>query len=147
MTARILLVAGALLAALGVGLGAFGAHWLEARLEQWYPLPEDSSRMRDVWEVAVRYQMYHAFGILVTGLLALWRSTRGLLTAGGLFVMGTAIFSGCLYALVLTGVRLLGAVVPLGGVLLITGWIVLACTIRSPAATVPERPLSGGDCP
>jgi len=108
---------GTLLAGLAVGLGAFGAHGLRQVLS-----PEDLA----TFEIGVRYQMYHALALLAVG----WASTRlesGALTAAGwLFVIGIALFSGSLYALVLTGQRWLGAVTPIGGVAFLAGWVLLA---------------------
>ena len=110
-------VAGALSAAVAVMLGAFAAHGLRGRLT-----PELAS----TFEVAVRYQMYHALGLLAVA----WVSARwpgGATSAAGiLFVVGTLIFSGSLYLLVLTGHRWLGAITPLGGLAFIAGWLLLA---------------------
>ncbi|MDE0394421.1 MAG: DUF423 domain-containing protein [Gammaproteobacteria bacterium] len=111
---RTFLIAGSLLALLSVGLGAFGAHALASRLS-----PADL----DTFEVAVRYQMYHALALLGLG-LAFERSPGVLGTwAGWVFIAGTLVFSGSLYVLVLTGMRWLGAVTPLGGLALIGGWL------------------------
>lgn len=107
---------GALLALVGVAAGAFGAHGLKSRLE-----PD----MLAVFEVGVRYHMYHALALLA----AAWAWTRwpgSLVTASGwLFVAGIVIFSGSLYLLSLTGVRWLGAITPLGGVAFMAGWACL----------------------
>ena len=111
---RTFLIAGSLLALLSVGLGAFGAHALASRLS-----PSDL----DTFEVAVRYQMYHALALLVLVLaLERWPGVLGT-WAGWMFIAGTLIFSGSLYVLVLTGPRWLGAVTPLGGLALIGGWL------------------------
>ena len=108
---------GALSGAIAVGAGAFGAHALRARLEP---------RMLEVFETAVRYQMYHALALLATAWVAS-RFPGSLVTASGwLFVAGTLFFSGSLYAMVFSGVRALGAITPIGGVLFIAGWICLA---------------------
>ena len=108
---------GAVSALLAVALGAFGAHALRGRL---------SAEMLSVFEVGVRYHMYHALALLAVG----WASTRwpvGPVTAAGwLFVAGTVIFSGSLYLLCLTGARWLGAITPLGGLALLLGWGALA---------------------
>lgn len=106
---------GAVLAGLAVVLGAFGVHSLAA------VLPAD--RMT-VWETAVRFEMYHALGLLAVG--ALRPRTR---LAPLLLLLGTVIFSGSLYLLVVTGVDLLGAVTPLGGLLQIAGWALLAWSL------------------
>ena len=124
-TGRMLLMLGAGMGALGVTLGAFGAHALEGYLAVQTPDSSTTARMMATWEVAVRYQMYHAVALLVVGVWASFQPSRALVIAGLAFVLGVMIFSGCLYALVLTGVKVLGAIVPIGGVLLIIGWLAL----------------------
>ncbi len=109
----------ALALALAVGLGAFGAHGLRGRLDA-YSL--------GIWEKAVFYHVVHALGILVAPLLA----RAGLASPGTawwaclLLALGILFFSGSLYLLAVTGIRWLGAITPLGGVLFIAGWITLA---------------------
>jgi uncharacterized membrane protein YgdD (TMEM256/DUF423 family) len=111
---------GALLAALSVALGAFGAHGLRNTLS-----PEDLA----TFETGVRYQMYHALALLaVAWAHAHWEAPL-VQVAGWLFVIGIVIFSGSLYTLVLTGQRWLGAVTPLGGAALIAAWAVLAWSV------------------
>jgi uncharacterized membrane protein YgdD (TMEM256/DUF423 family) len=114
---RIFFALGCASALLAVGLGAFAAHGLKSRLA-----PE----MLAVFEVGVRYHMYHALALLAVG----WASTRwpgaAASTAGWLFVAGTLLFSGSLYALAATGVRGLGAITPVGGLAFIAGWACLA---------------------
>jgi uncharacterized membrane protein YgdD (TMEM256/DUF423 family) len=114
---RLYFAAGALSAFIGVAGGAFGAHALKTRL---------SPDMLAVFEVGVRYQMYHAFALLACA----WAATRWPGTfvgaAAALFVAGTLIFSGSLYALALTGARWLGAITPLGGLAFLAGWLCLA---------------------
>ena len=126
MTGRVWLITGAVLGGTGVALGAFGAHALRSALPDLAPTVEEQQRLLDVWETAVRYQMYHALAIIVAGLLMRSSRTRLLPAAGCCFLFGVAIFSGLLYALVLTGVKLLGAIVPIGGTALIIGWLLLA---------------------
>lgn len=108
---------GALLAFVGVALGAFGAHALRSSL---------SAADLAIFETGVRYQMYHAVALLGVA----WAWTRwpggGITAAGWLFVAGIVVFSGSLYALVLTGQRWLGAVTPLGGLCFLAGWACLA---------------------
>jgi uncharacterized membrane protein YgdD (TMEM256/DUF423 family) len=108
---------GSLSGLIAVAAGAFGAHSLRDRL---------STDLLPVFETGVRYQMYHALALL----FAAWATSRwpGPLTAmaGWLFVAGTLIFSGSLYALSLSGLRWLGAITPLGGVAFIAGWLCLA---------------------
>jgi uncharacterized membrane protein YgdD (TMEM256/DUF423 family) len=113
---RTFLALGALSAAISVAAGAFGAHALKARL---------SPDLLAVFETGARYEMYHALG-LVAAAWATTRSPAAAAWAGWLFVAGTVLFSGSLYALALSGVRALGAVTPFGGVAFIAGWIALA---------------------
>jgi uncharacterized membrane protein YgdD (TMEM256/DUF423 family) len=112
---RTFLALGALMAGLAVAAGAFGAHGLRNRL---------SPEMLAVFETGVRYQMYHALGLLAVA----WAATRwpGAATAGWLFVAGIVVFSGSLYVLALSGVKWLGAVTPLGGLCFLAGWAALA---------------------
>lgn len=118
---RLFFVLGALSAFCSVAAGAFGAHALRERLTPQYLA---------VFETAARYQMYHGLALLAVG----WAASRwpGTLTqwAGWLFVAGTVLFSGSLYALALTGVRWLGAITPLGGVAFLAGWLCLILTAR-----------------
>ncbi len=101
----------------GVAAGAFGAHALKTRLQ-----PD----MLAVFETAARYQMYHAMAIVCLGLLSS-RIDQSLLQVSGFSLLGgTLLFSGSLYALVLTGNRSLGAITPIGGALLIFGWLMLS---------------------
>jgi uncharacterized membrane protein YgdD (TMEM256/DUF423 family) len=126
MDARMTLVLGALLAGLGVAAGAFGAHWLKGELaRRGLSLAEQHDQLA-VWDVAVRYQMYHALGLLALGLWGSQVASGPLRWASVLFVVGVVIFSGCLYALVLSGVKILGAIVPLGGTAMIVGWVFVA---------------------
>jgi uncharacterized membrane protein YgdD (TMEM256/DUF423 family) len=117
---------GAWLAALAVGVGAFGAHWLRQQVPAWYPQPEVADRMLETWEVGVRYQMYSAVGLILAGLWGSQEAGRRVRLVSMLFLLGTAIFSGGLYLLVLTGQRFLGAVVPVGGIFMIAAWSLFA---------------------
>ena len=114
------------MAGLAVGAGAFGAHWLKSELPRRGLAIEEQHRLLEVWDVAVRYQMYHALGLIAIGLLGQRQSNRFLRWAGLLFLAGVFIFCGCLYALVLSGVKVLGAIVPVGGFAMIGGWVCLA---------------------
>jgi uncharacterized membrane protein YgdD (TMEM256/DUF423 family) len=112
------IAAGAVLMALAVGMGAFGAHALKGRLDD-YSL--------SVYEKAVFYHFVHALGILMVALLA---RTNAVTPAGEarvawLLFLGVIVFSGSLYALALTGMRVLGAITPIGGLAFIAGWILL----------------------
>lgn len=119
---RLFVIIGALSGGLSVAAGAFGAHALRARVEP---------RLLEVFETAARYQMYHALALLGVAWIA-GRVPGSLNTAAGwLFVAGTVLFSGSLYAMTFTGIRALGAITPLGGVCFIAGWVCLALTARS----------------
>jgi uncharacterized membrane protein YgdD (TMEM256/DUF423 family) len=116
---RTFLLLGSVFGFLGVAFGAFGAHALRARL---------SAEMLGVFETGVRYQMYHVFAVLlVAAAIGKVGNARLLVIAGWLFVAGIVLFSGSLYALALTGSRGLGAITPVGGLLFLAGWAVLAC--------------------
>ena len=120
MTAITWLRIGAILGALGVILGAFGAHGLKERLDA-YSL--------DIFETAVRYQMYHVPALLAVGLLdVVGRGGFALNLAGWSFTLGILVFSGSLYLLSVLGsqYRWLGAITPIGGLFLIIGWVALA---------------------
>jgi uncharacterized membrane protein YgdD (TMEM256/DUF423 family) len=116
---RTFLLLAALSGGISVAAGAFGAHALKARL---------APDLLAVFETGARYQMFHALAIVA----AAWAASRGAgavgaaTWAGWLFVAGTVLFSGSLYALALTGVRALGAVTPFGGVAFLAGWLALA---------------------
>lgn len=113
------IIAGAVNAAIAVAFGAFGAHALKEKL---------SAHYLAVWETAVQYQMFHALGLIAIGIL-MSSSLIGPITqlnwAGYLLLAGTIIFSGSLYVLSLTGIGVLGAITPIGGVAFIAGWIML----------------------
>lgn len=117
---------GALSAGLAVAAGAFGAHALRARIEP---------RLLEVFETGARYQMYHALALLAVAWLLDRvadpqqpdsRAARAATIAGWAFIAGTVLFSGSLYAMAFTGIRVLGAITPLGGVAFLTGWASLA---------------------
>jgi uncharacterized membrane protein YgdD (TMEM256/DUF423 family) len=124
-TAKLFILLGALAGALGVALGAFGAHALKARL---------SAEMLAIWQTAVQYHFWHALALVTIGIviaLALPGSTA-LRWAGWLMVAGLVLFSGSLYALAFTGARWLGAVTPFGGTAWIAAWLLFAwAAIRS----------------
>ncbi|KAB2833373.1 MAG: DUF423 domain-containing protein [Candidatus Brocadia sp.] len=117
---RAFFIIGALSAGVGVAAGAFGAHGLKTRL---------SPEMLSVFEVGVRYQMYHAFALMATA----WAQTRwpsSLVVVGGwLFVIGISLFSGSLYLLSLSGMHWPGAITPLGGLTFLAGWVCLAWSV------------------
>lgn len=106
----------AVLGFVGVGLGAFGAHGLKSRV---------SPEMLAIWQTGVLYHLVHAVALLGVGVLVERVSSSAVSVAGWAFTAGVLIFSGSLYALVLSGVRVLGAVTPLGGVAFLVGWAAL----------------------
>jgi uncharacterized membrane protein YgdD (TMEM256/DUF423 family) len=108
-----LVALGALNAAIAVAAGAFAAHGLRDRLE---------ARALEIFETAARYQMYHALAMVLAGVL----TVRGAATAGWLFQAGILVFSGSLYALALSDIKVLGAITPLGGLAFLAGWLWLA---------------------
>jgi len=112
-----LLFFSAILGLLAVAAGAFGSHALKSRLAQ---------DQLVIFEVAARYQMYHALAIGLALFAAAVLSSDLATCAGWIFVVGTLIFSGSLYLLVFTGLKTFGAVTPMGGVLLLIGWFCLA---------------------
>jgi uncharacterized membrane protein YgdD (TMEM256/DUF423 family) len=106
------------LAALAMLLGAFGAHGLKAKLT-----PE----MMAVYQTAVQYHMWHALGLAMVGLASLHWPDLGLLRwSGWLMVLGIVLFSGSLYVLALTEVKVLGAITPFGGLAFIAAWLTFA---------------------
>jgi uncharacterized membrane protein YgdD (TMEM256/DUF423 family) len=128
---RTFLLIGALAGFIGVALGAFGAHGLRSRL---------SADMLSVFETGVRYQMYHALAILIVALAAARLDGWLIRAAGWLFTGGIVLFSGSLYALALSGITVLGAVTPIGGLAFLAGWACLAIAALA-LAGVPIRPL------
>jgi uncharacterized membrane protein YgdD (TMEM256/DUF423 family) len=110
---------GAVFMALAVGMGAFGAHALKERLDE-YSL--------SVYEKAVFYHFFHAMGILIVSLLARTGAVNAVAEARAAWLMaiGIVLFSGSLYALAISGTRALGAITPLGGVAFIAAWLLLA---------------------
>jgi uncharacterized membrane protein YgdD (TMEM256/DUF423 family) len=128
MTPTRWIAVGAVLGAIGVALGAYGAHGLDKQLVAWGYAGDELAKRLANHETAVRYQMWHALAIVLVGVAMLSRPAPLWNAAAGLMLAGVLIFSGCLYGLVLTGpsFRWLGAVVPIGGVSLIIGWVLLA---------------------
>lgn len=110
---------GSVFLAVAVGIGAFGAHGLKDRLSEYAML---------VYEKAVFYHFIHALGLLIVGVLAKTGnlSLSGSNRIGWLFSIGIVVFSGSLYALAISGVRVLGAITPVGGIAFIAAWLMLA---------------------
>lgn len=117
---RLWLLLGAGYGFIAVALGAFGAHALKQKL------PAD---LLVVWRTAVEYQFYHSLALLLLGILARQLPAVSFNAAGACFAAGVLLFSGSLYALALSGVRVLGAVTPVGGLLLLAGWALLGWSV------------------
>lgn len=117
---KIFIVAGSILGALGVITGAFGAHALKNLLEKYGRL--------DTYETAVKYHIYHAIALILTGIILNLKPTsvKSLEWAGYSFITGLIVFSGSLYILCLSGNTWWGRVTPVGGLFLIAGWALLA---------------------
>lgn len=120
MNSRWILAAGGLLVALATLSGAFGAHALQTRL---------TPDRLDIYETAVRYQFYHALGLLAIGVVARTSELPLLRWAAILIVAGILLFSGSIYALSFGAPRALGVITPIGGLSLIAGWIVFAVAV------------------
>lgn len=121
------LITGILFASISVILGAFGAHALKQVLE--------ATNQQAVFETAVRYQMYHSFALIATGILAHFFTSGQINLATWFFIIGILLFSGSLYAMVAlkiegrVGLGGLGILTPIGGVFFILGWIMLLLTV------------------
>ncbi len=103
---------------IAVGLGAFGAHGLQGKLTE---------RMLEIYQTGVHYQMVHAIGILIIAIVADRLANPAMLTwAGWAMFLGIVFFSGSLYILSISGVKILGAITPIGGVFFMVGWVLLA---------------------
>ncbi|MCM3773013.1 MULTISPECIES: DUF423 domain-containing protein [Priestia] len=114
---KLFLIIGAINAMLAVGLGAFGAHGLEGKI---------SAKYLEVWKTGVQYQMFHAMGLFVIAFLLSKFPQSSLLTASGwIMFAGIVLFSGSLYVLSTSGIKVLGAITPLGGVAFIVAWILI----------------------
>ena len=115
---KIFVILGSLNAFLAVALGAFGAHGLKSKV---------SVEMLTVWQTGVQYHMFHALGLILIGILIYLLPQIGpLRLSGWLLFAGIVLFSGSLYALVLSGVRALGIVTPIGGISFLLGWLLMA---------------------
>ncbi len=112
-----IIITGAIFAGLAVILGAFGAHGLKTKIS-----PEDLT----IFETGVKYQMYHALGLILIGILGFHFQENTIQLPALLLVIGILVFSGSLYILVLSGLRWMGAITPLGGLAFIAGWLLLA---------------------
>lgn len=113
------IISGAVHGFLAVALGAFGAHALEDILDD-YGL--------GIWNTAIQYQMLHAVALIAVGILmskSLFGEVKKLKTAMICFNLGIVFFSGSLFVLALSGIKVLGAITPIGGVLFLVGWILV----------------------
>lgn len=111
------IIIGAINAFLAVALGAFGAHGLEGRVEQKY---------LEIWKTGVTYQMFHATGLLIVGVLLGRFPANALLSwSGWMMLIGIILFSGSLYVMTLTKISILGAITPLGGLAFLAAWILI----------------------
>ena len=117
---RSLIQLGATFMFFGVAFGAFGAHALKDRL---------TTDQLAIWHTAVQYQLIHGLALLFIALLPIDRLSK---LVGNLFAAGILIFSGSLYALAVSGVKILGAITPLGGLCFLGGWLILAIKIGKP---------------
>ena len=115
-----LIVTGSIFAALSVLFGSFGAHGLKARL---------SFEYLAIFDTAVRYQMYHALGLVLMGISGFHLPNYLIYLPSYFLIFGTVIFSGTLITLVLTDLKWLGAITPIGGLSLIIGWLLFAYNI------------------
>ncbi len=114
-------MSGAILGMLGVGFGAFGAHAFK-------PMLEASGRF-DTFETGIKYMFYHALALILVGILAKDIQSKLLIYSGYGFLFGAVIFSGSLLILCFSGIKMMGAVAPIGGTLMIIGWFLLFLSI------------------
>jgi len=114
---RTILISGAIFMALSVLLGAFGAHALKTRLT-----PE----MMQIYQIGVEYQFYHAMGLLFTGIIGFQINSKWVSRSAIFLGIGIILFSGSLYLIALSGIKAIGAITPIGGLLFVAGWISLA---------------------
>ena len=119
-TAKLFLSLGSISGALAVMIGAFGAHGLKEKL---------SAEMLAIYKTGVEYHFYHTLALLAVGLVALHFQSKWLTASGWSMFAGIVIFSGSLYALSISGVKVLGAITPIGGLCFIAGWILLALAV------------------
>jgi len=117
---------GSVFGGVAVAAGAFGAHGLKDHL---------SSEALAWWQTGAQYQLAHALALVLVGIVAERRRSRAIEVAGTCFGLGIVLFSGSLFALALSGVRMLGAITPFGGLLLLAGWVALALAARTPRTT------------
>ncbi|HJF68929.1 DUF423 domain-containing protein [Staphylococcus kloosii] len=112
---KLFIILGALNALMSVATGAFGAHGLEGKL---------SDKYMSVWEKATTYQMYHGLGLIALGIIS-GTTSMNVNWSGWLLFGGIVFFSGSLYILALTQIKILGAITPIGGLMFLAGWLLL----------------------
>lgn len=117
---KLFMILGIINGFVAVALGAFGAHGLEGKL---------SEKMLGVWDKAVTYQMFHTVALLVTGLLFMKIQSGSIVWAGWMFFIGILLFSGSLYLYSTTGIKGLAMITPIGGVVFLTGWVMLGYAV------------------
>ena len=117
---KTIIMTAAILLALAVAIGAFGAHGLKAH---------HSEAMLQTWKTGVEYHFYHSLGLLIIGVLSVLMPSNLLNWSAAFLYAGIILFSGSLYILALTGIRWLGAITPLGGISFIAGWMFLAVAV------------------
>ncbi len=134
-SSKVLLVVGMIMAGLAVVIGAFGAHGLSMMITEVSKGSTDveainrhAKRLAN-WDTGSTYQMYHAFGLIVAGLICNRSNQKFCTIAGWLFLTGIVLFSGSLYAITLSGQTWPGRIAPLGGSAFIIGWILLAIAV------------------
>ena len=120
-THKLFITLGSINALLAVMLGAFGAHALKSRL---------TAELMVIYQTGIQYHFYHAFGLILIGIIAMHFPGSVLLKwSGWVMVTGIVLFSGSLYVLALTNIRWLGAITPIGGLAFIIAWLVLIVAI------------------
>jgi len=117
---RVFFVTASLMGLLAVAFGAFGAHLLKAHL---------GADQLSTFDIGVRYQMYHAIALLAVALAYAKWPGKGLIASGWLFIIGTVLFSGSLYALSLGGLRWVVVITPIGGLAFLAGWLCMAWSV------------------
>jgi len=113
---------GAIFMALAVGFGAFGAHGLKNIV---------TKDMLVIFHTGVEYQFYHALGLFCVAFVANFNDSKRVIFAGYSMIFGIVVFSGSLYIMTLTGIKILGAITPIGGVAFIAAWVLLAVSIKN----------------
>ncbi|OKL37541.1 DUF423 domain-containing protein [Domibacillus mangrovi] len=114
---KLFIILGAINAFLAVGLGAFGAHGLEGKVEPKY---------LEIWKTAVQYQMFHAIGLIIIGfLMGQFPGSSALNWSGWLMFIGIILFSGSLFVLAVTAISKLGAITPIGGLAFLIAWVLI----------------------